>query len=178
MEAFTKFGCPPCLTKIIHQFYVGMKSYITICGELSDKFPINSGVKQGCILAPNLFGLFFTAVLQDATLGLNSGVFLQMRKDGGLHNLARLTEKRKVRNIIVHELQFADDCALVATSLEDIQEITSHFTSAAKDLRLTISLKRQKFCTSQLLVHAMKNQLSLLMTLISIPSLSSAIWAA
>ena len=50
--------------------------------------------------------------------------------------------KRKVRDIIVHKLQFADDCELVAQSLEDLQEITSHFVSAAKDFRLTIGLKK------------------------------------
>ena len=119
-----------------------MKSCINICGELLDQFPIINGVKQGCVLAPTLFGLFFTAVLQDATLGLNSGVFLQMRTDGELLNLTRLRAERKVRDIIVHELQFADDCALVTNSLIDIQEITSHFSSAAKDFGLTISLKK------------------------------------
>ena len=53
-----------------------------------------------------------------------------------------LRAKRKVRDIVVHELQFADDCALVAHSLEDLQEITSHFVSAAKDFGLTIGLKK------------------------------------
>ena len=42
---------------------------------------------------------------------------------------------------MVHAQQFADDCALVAHSLEDLQ-ITSHFASAAKDFGLTISLKK------------------------------------
>ena len=44
--------------------------------------------------------------------------------------------------IIIPEPQFADDCALVVHSLEDLQEITSHFSSAAKDFRFTFSLKK------------------------------------
>lgn len=115
-----------------------------MCGELSDPFSISNGIKQGCVLAPTLFGLFFAAVLQDATSDLKSGVFLQMRADGGLLNLARLRAKIKVRDIVAHELQFADDCALVAHSLEDLQEITSHFASAAKSFGLTISLKKME----------------------------------
>ena len=137
-----KCGCPPHLTNIIWQFHKGMEGYINICGELSDQFPINNIVKQGCVLAPTLFGLFFAAVLQDTTLGRKAGVFLQMRTDGRLLNLARLRAKQKVRDILVHELQFADDCALVTHSLEDLQEITSNFVSAAKDFGLTISLKK------------------------------------
>ena len=89
MEAATKFGCPLHLTNIICQFYKGMEGHINICGEISDQFPINNGIKQGCVLVTTLFGLFFTAVLQDATSGLKAGVFLQMRTDGRLLNLER-----------------------------------------------------------------------------------------
>ena len=86
-------------------------------------------------------GLFFAVVLQDATSGLKAVVFLQMRTDGRLLNLATLRAERKVGDIIVHDPLFADSCALVAHLLEDLQEITSHFASAAKDFRLTIGLK-------------------------------------
>ena len=71
-----KLGCTPNLTNIIQEFHEGMEGCINICGELSDQFPINNGVKQGCILAPTLFGLFFAAVLQDVTSGVKAGVFL------------------------------------------------------------------------------------------------------
>ena len=98
--------------------------------------------KTGCVLAPTLFGLLLATVLQDATSGLKAGVFLQMRTDGRLFNFARLRAKWKVRDIVVNELQFVDDCALVTHSLEDLQEITSHFANAAKDFRLAISLKK------------------------------------
>ena len=49
------FGCPPCLTNIIHQFYEGIEGHINICGELSDQFSITNSVKQGCVLAPTVF---------------------------------------------------------------------------------------------------------------------------
>ena len=177
-SSLPKFGCPHAWPTSSISFMKAWKATSTYVAELSDQFPITNSIKQGCVLVHTLFGLFFPAVLQDATLGLNSGIFLQMRKDDVLLNLAILRTKRKVRDIVVHELQFADDCALVANSLEDILETTSHFASAAKDLGLTISLKKQKFCTSQLIAHAMKNQLSLLMTLMPIPSLTSVTWAA
>ena len=141
LKLLPKFGCPPHLTKITCQFHEGMKGCINICGELLDQFPINNSVKEGCVLAPTLFGL-----LHCCSSGCHFGTELRgvptMRTDVGLLNLARLRANRKVRGIIVHEIQFADDCALVANSLEDIQEITSYFASAAKDFRLTISLKK------------------------------------
>ena len=35
-------------------------------GEASEPFSISNGVKQGCVLAPVLFNLFFTCVLNHA----------------------------------------------------------------------------------------------------------------
>ena len=32
-------------------------------GECSDKFDVGQGLRQGCVLAPLLFDMFFTAVL-------------------------------------------------------------------------------------------------------------------
>ena len=58
-------------------------------------------------------------------------------------------------NIVVHELLFADDCALVAHSSEDLQEITSHFASADKDFGLTISLKKTEVLYQPVLAQAM-----------------------
>ena len=35
-------------------------------GETSEAFPIRSGVKQGCVLEPTLFGIFFSLLLSFA----------------------------------------------------------------------------------------------------------------
>ncbi|KAK3785160.1 hypothetical protein RRG08_021959 [Elysia crispata] len=36
-------------------------------GSSSDPFPIKSGVKQGCVLAPTQFGIFFSLLLRYAS---------------------------------------------------------------------------------------------------------------
>ena len=53
-----KIGCPPTLLEIIVSFHDNMQATISYKGSLSDSFPIKSGVKQGCVLAPTLFGIF------------------------------------------------------------------------------------------------------------------------
>ena len=35
-------------------------------GEVSDTFAITNGVKQGCVLAPTLFSIFLSAMLEEA----------------------------------------------------------------------------------------------------------------
>ena len=70
------------------------------------------------------------------------GVFIRIRSDGQLFNLARLTENTKTCELCIRELLFADDAAIVAHTLEDIKEICKHFEQAATLFGLTISTKK------------------------------------
>lgn len=42
-----------------------MKGVMQFHGSLLESFNISSGVKQGCVLAPMLFGIFFAAILKN-----------------------------------------------------------------------------------------------------------------
>ena len=53
-----KIGCPPQLLSIIKSFHTDMKSTVQFEGDHSEPVAIKSGVKQGCVLAPTLFGMF------------------------------------------------------------------------------------------------------------------------
>ena len=52
-------GCPETLLSILVAFHENMKARVQFHGSMSKTFPICRGVKQGCILAPTLFGIFF-----------------------------------------------------------------------------------------------------------------------
>ena len=45
-------------------FHDGMRGKVSVSGEISEDFEIKNGVKQGDPLAPTLFTLFLTAVLE------------------------------------------------------------------------------------------------------------------
>ena len=61
-----KIGCPPKLQSLIESFHNNMKGTVQFDGNSSEQFDIHSGVKQGCVLAPTLFGIFFSIVLKHA----------------------------------------------------------------------------------------------------------------
>ena len=55
-----KIGCPPHLFAVITSFHENMHSTVRYNGSTSEPFEVSSGVKQGCVLAPTLFGIFFS----------------------------------------------------------------------------------------------------------------------
>uniref|UniRef100_K7E0P4 RNA-directed DNA polymerase n=1 Tax=Monodelphis domestica TaxID=13616 RepID=K7E0P4_MONDO len=59
----SKLGCPAKFVKLIQLFHVDMTGEVLSGGETSDRFNISYGMKQGCVLAPVLFNLFFTQIL-------------------------------------------------------------------------------------------------------------------
>ena len=65
-KVLAKIGCPPKLLSLIQSFHAGMKGIIQFDGSSSEAFSISGGMKQGCVLAPTLFGIDFAVMLKQA----------------------------------------------------------------------------------------------------------------
>ncbi|KAI8510155.1 hypothetical protein Bbelb_125830 [Branchiostoma belcheri] len=127
---------------MISSFHEDMYGTVQYDGSSSDPFPIKSGVKQGCVLAPTLFGIFFSLLLTFAFHRSEDGVYLHTRSDGRLFNLARLRAKTKVRKVLIREMLFADDAALTAHTEPALQRLMDRFSHACNEFALTISIKK------------------------------------
>ena len=141
-KIMAKYGCPRKFIVLVQQFHEGMQARVQDSGEFSDPFPVTNGVKQGCVLAPTLFSLMFSAMLTEAFRDEDVGVNLKYRTDGKLFNLRRLQAKTKVMTDIIRDLLFADDCALNAVSEADMQRSVNLFSSACTNFGLSINTKK------------------------------------
>ncbi|KAJ1182086.1 hypothetical protein NDU88_007281 [Pleurodeles waltl] len=92
-----KFGCPGKFISMVHQFYNGMLTRVLDDGDSSNAFPVTNGVRQGCVLAPMLFSMMFSAMLSDAFCDdKETSIKIRYRTDGRLFNLRRLQAKTTV----------------------------------------------------------------------------------
>ena len=127
-------------------------------GSRVSEIPYNNGVKQGCILAPTLFAIFAAAMFMHAFSDSPSGVSIRFRSNGSLFNLARLRSQSKCMTTLLHEFQYADDCALIADSEEALQDHIDSFAGAASSFGLTINCKKTEVMALQ--NSAVRNPLS------------------
>ena len=139
-----RLGCPPKFLKLIVQLHEDQRGQVRHSNDLSQPFPISNGVKQGCVLAPTLFTIFFSMMLQQANADLddNDGVYIRYRMDGSLFNLRRLKAHTKTLEHLFRELLFADDAALIAHSEAALQRQTECFAETAKLFGLQVSLTK------------------------------------
>jgi len=70
------------------------------------------------------------------------GVSVQFHADGNVFSLRRLQAKTKVQCQVIRELLFADDCALLAHTENEAQELFNQFSNAARHFCLTVSRKK------------------------------------
>nr|VZI01406.1 unnamed protein product [Spirometra erinaceieuropaei] len=125
-----KFGCLERFIQMVRQLHDGMMARVTDNGAVSEAFPVTNGVKQGCVLAPTLFSLMFSAMLMDAYRDERPGIRIAYRTDGHLLYQRRMNFQSRVSTATVHEFLFADDCALNTTSEEEMQRSMDLFSAA------------------------------------------------
>nr|VZI12368.1 unnamed protein product [Spirometra erinaceieuropaei] len=104
-----KFGCPERFTQMVRQLHDGMMARVTDNGAISEAFAVTNGVKQGCVLAPTLLSLMFSAMLMDAYRDERPGIRIAYRTDGHLLNQRRMHFQSRVSTTTVQELLFADN---------------------------------------------------------------------
>ncbi|BHF76846.1 hypothetical protein SprV_0501994500 [Sparganum proliferum] len=137
-----KFGCPERFIQMVRQLHDGMMARVTDNGAVSEAFAVTNGVKQGCVLAPTLFCLMFSAMLMDAYRDERPGIRIAYRTDGHLLNQRRMHCQSRVSTTTVHELLFADDCALNTTSEEEMQRSMDLFSAACENFGLVINTQK------------------------------------
>ncbi|BHF77959.1 hypothetical protein SprV_0602106900 [Sparganum proliferum] len=138
-----KFGCPERFIEMVRQLHDGMMARVTDNGAVSEAFAVTNGVKQGCVLTPTLFSLVFSAMLMEAYRGdERPGIRIAYRTDGHLLNQRRMHFQSRVSTTTVHELLFADDCALNTTSEEEMQRSMDLFSVACENFGLVINTQK------------------------------------
>ena len=141
-KVVAKFGCPTKFIAMVRQFHDGMLARVQTDGKFSDPFPVTSGVKHDCVLAPTLFSMMSSAMLTAAFHDNDNGIHIRYRFDGKLFNLRRLQAKSKMQTEVLDEFLFAEDMAMGAPTEEKMQKGIDQVSDSCDSYDLTISIKK------------------------------------
>ena len=96
-----RFGVPQKMLAVIRHFHDGIRSRIrTDDGEYSERFNVGQGLRQGCVLAPLPFNIFFNAVLRlaEERFSANATPPLNRMEEKTWRRLPRAVLRRRTRH--------------------------------------------------------------------------------
>ena len=134
--------CPLKFLRIVIQLHKDQRDQDWLKSDLYGSFPIVNNVKQGCVLAPILFSIFFSMKLKQIIEDLDGAVYIHYRLDGSLFNFRRLHAHTKILEQLFRDLLFADDAAFITHTERALQHLTSCFAEAAQLFGLEVNLKK------------------------------------
>ena len=106
--------------RLIRNLYYQQRAAVRVGDELTEPVDIRRGVRQGCVLSPDLFTLYGEVIMREIEMMDGFSV-------GG----------RNLTNI-----RYADDTVLIAASVEQLQELVSAVNAASEEKGLKINREK------------------------------------
>ena len=115
---------PDHLTCLWRNLYAGQEATVrTLCGT-TDRFKIEKGVRQGCLLSPCLFNLYTEHTMR------NSG-------------LDELQARIKIGGRNINNLRYVDDITLMAESEEELKSLLMRVKEESERASLKLNIKKK-----------------------------------
>ncbi len=124
------YGIPSKIISIIKTFYEHFECSVITANDLSEWFPVKSGVRQGCIISPILFLVTIDWITTNTTADRSRGIQWTLFSQ-------------------LEDVDFADDLALLSTNQYDMQVKTDRLSNFTRQVGLSINTsKTQVMCVN------------------------------
>jgi hypothetical protein len=114
------YGVDDKLVELLMDLHTGTQAAVKLARKVSDWFEIECGVRQGCVIAPLLFNVFFDCVVRQALAAMSEGcgVHLSYSVDGELFDTSPGVAARLQ---IISALLYADDMVLLSCNKAELE---------------------------------------------------------
>ncbi len=151
-KVLARFGVPEKLINVIRAFHDGMRACIRLDGDCSVWFLVSQGLRQGCVISPLLFNIFFAAVLMIAELRLLADdsikadlVNIKYRMDvDPLHPAASQKRNAKTKTLrrMLWSMLYADDAGIASLTRTSLAKMMTIIVTTCESFGLTVSEKK------------------------------------
>ena len=114
----------------MQSFYVDSRACVRVGNDVSEYFPVNVGLRQGCVMSPCLFNVYIDGVVREVNVRVLWKGLKLLNANGGRFE--------------INQLLFTDDTALVADSEEKLCRLVSEFGRVCERRKLRVNVGKSK----------------------------------
>ena len=138
-KVLARYGVPAKLISIIRQFHDGMRACVRLdSGETSEWFAVEQGLRQGCVIAPDLFNIFFVAVL---TVAFDRFSIDKAVLDDFVRVVARGDLTKDAAKRVLWAMLYADDAGIASQSQASLEKMMTAIVEVCAAFGLIVSEK-------------------------------------
>ena len=124
------YGVGGKLLKAVQSFYVDSRACVRVGNDVSERFPGNVGLRQGCVMSPWLFNVYMDGVVRVVNVRVLWKGLELLSANGGRFE--------------INQLLFGDDTAQVADSEDKLCRLVSEFGRVCERRKLRVNEGRSK----------------------------------
>ena len=139
------FGMSQNMILVMRQFHDGMRACVRLDDRVCSRwFAVEQGLRQGCVLAPLRFNIFFAAVINVASTrfkadkGINDAL-VHLRKKRGAGGRGEATAGESVLATPLWGMLYADDAGVVSRLTEQLRKMMGVIVVVCTAFGLTVS---------------------------------------
>ncbi len=118
-----RMGVPETFLSALKSLYQNVECTVKINGNLTDWFPVNIGLKQGCMLSPSLFNLYINGLIKEIKAS-GIGVDVDMEK------------------VVI--LVYADDIVILPENEHDLQKLLDIINRWSQEWQMMVNVQKSK----------------------------------
>jgi hypothetical protein len=141
----SKLGVPDIFLSLIKNLYYDVNVFTN--ENMEDSFKFCNGLKQGSILSPLLFNIFFGIVINAINIKIKKmGISLIFKKDIDIFDIPNIKKNKydKVKEFNLWNILFADDTLIFANSEEEMQKFIDIFNEVITAFGLELSNEKSE----------------------------------
>jgi hypothetical protein len=117
----------PHIIDLLEDLHTNTAAAVRLAGKIGDEFPVSSGVRQGCVIAPTLFNVFIDHIVRKALDMMPEGAGVSVVTRAGGTVLSSSVERIVMLMYADDLCLFSHDPAQLALMLKILDEVSSGF---------------------------------------------------
>jgi hypothetical protein len=146
-RVLSAFGVHAKLVALLADLHKGTMAAVKLGRGTGDWFAIERGVRQGCVIAPLLFNVFFDCVVRVAVAEMPAGCGVRLAYKSHGEVWMRQASDTPTTCVTVNNLIYADDLVLLSCDQRELEHMLITFDRVCSELGMCVNAaKTQLMC--------------------------------